>query len=258
MGTVKCPNKLCGKIVSDQFSECPFCHSSLANAEKIQTENEYDQQNHPKKNTKTVLVAIIVLLLCIFVYKLIIYQFEKSASETALKHYHKMKKNEEVNSSKNYDYKVIKFEDDKAFYSDDEIFLKDQKQSTYSSSKKTAQSAVESNADEFDLNSFFIYVAKQFNEQLPIQPDECTTHKMCYASGKTMIIKTIIPDECDEYVDYDEFKNKMSHNYSVTLDRNMVSLLASEGYSIVYIIFNENDYCKRKVTIKFADILKQY
>lgn len=37
--TIICPNKLCGKEVSDQFEKCPFCGTSLQEAKNDKVEN---------------------------------------------------------------------------------------------------------------------------------------------------------------------------------------------------------------------------
>ena len=40
MSTVICPNKLCGKEISDQFAKCPFCGTSLVEVKETNKSNE--------------------------------------------------------------------------------------------------------------------------------------------------------------------------------------------------------------------------
>jgi hypothetical protein len=56
MGTIFCPNKLCGKELSDQFDKCPFCGTILKENTKIEravTENQESsiiKQNNPQRS----------------------------------------------------------------------------------------------------------------------------------------------------------------------------------------------------------------
>ena len=117
---------------------------------------------------------------------------------------------------------------------------------------KTSQNKV-SNFDNYLLS-----VVKTLNSQCPIQVDECTTHLSVLLSGKTVMIKTIIDDSCESLVDYDEFKSKMCENFSVALEKPFVQYLDKNGYSMMYMIYNEYDRLKKKVTISGHDILNYY
>ncbi len=39
MGTVKCPNHICGKEISDRFNNCPFCNTPLTNVKSIKSDD---------------------------------------------------------------------------------------------------------------------------------------------------------------------------------------------------------------------------
>ncbi len=52
-GTVFCPNKLCGKEISDQFEKCPFCGTSLNDA-KNNKESIHTETTSNKQTIKTV------------------------------------------------------------------------------------------------------------------------------------------------------------------------------------------------------------
>lgn len=111
---------------------------------------------------------------------------------------------------------------------------------------------------EKDFDKYLLDTTKQLNSQCPIRIDQCTTHMSVLLSGKTVMIKTIIDDSCKGLVDYDEFKSKMCENYSVALDKPFVQYLDKNGYTMMYMIYNEYDKLKKKVTISGNDILKYY
>ena len=48
MSTVSCPNKLCGKEVSDQFEKCPFCGTPLHD---VKDNNIASVESKPEKRT---------------------------------------------------------------------------------------------------------------------------------------------------------------------------------------------------------------
>ena len=109
-----------------------------------------------------------------------------------------------------------------------------------------------------DFDSYLIEVVKKLNAQCPIKVDRCTTNQLVLLSGKTIMIKTLIEDSCNSLVDYDEFKKKMCENFSLSLDKAFVRYLDKNGYSLVYMIYNENDRFKKKVTITGRNILDYY
>ena len=109
-----------------------------------------------------------------------------------------------------------------------------------------------------DLESYMIEIVKKLNAQCPLKVDNCTTHQMVILSGKTIIIKSLVEDSCNRLVDYDEFKRKMCENFSVSLDKVFIQYLNDNGYSVVYMIYNENDRLKKKITISGRDILNFY
>lgn len=109
-----------------------------------------------------------------------------------------------------------------------------------------------------DFSKYLLEVVKQLNAQCPMEIDACTTHLSVVLSGHTVMIKTQIDDSCEGLVDYDEFKDKMCNNFSVALEKSFVQYLKSNNYSVVYMIYNENDRLKKKVSISGQDILKYY
>ena len=111
---------------------------------------------------------------------------------------------------------------------------------------------------EVDFDSHLLDVVKKLNAQCPMQIDPCTTYLQVLLSGNTVMIKTLIEDVCDTLVDFDEFRNKMCENFSVALDKPFVQYLDRNGYSIMYMIYNENDRLKSKVKISGQDILNYY
>lgn len=111
---------------------------------------------------------------------------------------------------------------------------------------------------EVDFDKYLIEVVKKLNAQCPMQIDPCTTYLQVLLSGSTVMIKTLVEDACDTLVDFDEFKNKMCENFSVALDKSFVQYLDRNGYSVMYLIYNENDRLKKKVNITARDILSFY
>lgn len=115
-----------------------------------------------------------------------------------------------------------------------------------------------SQVNSADFESYLIEVIKKLNAQCPMKVDACTTHLLVLLSGKTIMIKTLIEDSCDNLVDYEEFKRKMCGNFSASLDKAFVQYLNDNNYSLVYMIYNENDRLKKKITISGSDILNFY
>lgn len=109
-----------------------------------------------------------------------------------------------------------------------------------------------------DFDNHLIEIVKKLNAQCPMKIDECTTHLQVLLSGNTVMIKTLVEDACDGIVDYDEFKQKMCENFSVALEKSFVQYLDRNGYSVIYMVYNENDRLKKKVAISGQDILYHY
>lgn len=112
--------------------------------------------------------------------------------------------------------------------------------------------------EEFDKK--LMATCKTLNAQCPINVDECTTHLSILLSGKTIMVKTFIDLECEElgYVDYDEFKNKMCQNYRMALEKPFVEFMKRNGYSMVYLIVDENENVRKTINISAQDILNNY
>lgn len=77
-------------------------------------------------------------------------------------------------------------------------------------------------------------------------------------AGKTLMIKTKIDDSCENIVDCEEFKRKMCENFSVAFEKPFVQYLDRNGYTMMYMIYNEYERLKKKVIISRHDILKYY
>ena len=109
-----------------------------------------------------------------------------------------------------------------------------------------------------DIDKYMVDVIKKLNEQCPIHVDRCTTNSLILLSGSTIMIKSIVEDACDKFVDYDEFKQKMCDNFSVLVDKSFVQYLDKHGYSVLYMVHNEHDRLKKKIAISGRDILNCY
>ena len=120
------------------------------------------------------------------------------------------------------------------------------------------KSSLSSNFDDSNFKDYLIDVVKSLNAQCPIEADECTTFLQAILSGRTIIIKTRIYSYCKDFIDYTEFKNKLSKNYSVALEKPFVEYLDNYGYSILYMVYDESDNLMNKVSITAKDILYYY
>lgn len=108
------------------------------------------------------------------------------------------------------------------------------------------------------IDEYMIEVIKKMNAQCPLHVDQCTTHLMIFLSGKTIIIKSLVEDVCDDKVNYDDFKRRMCENFSNLVDKQFIYYLYEKGYSLNYLIYNENDHLKKKILISPQDILNSY
>lgn len=111
---------------------------------------------------------------------------------------------------------------------------------------------------EGDLEDSLLEFVKSLNAQCPIEADECTIFENVILSGKTITIKTVIPDKCEPYVDLELFKYRMCSNFSKALEREFFEYLKEKQYSVVYMIFNEYNEYKNRVTISAQDVLYYY
>lgn len=113
-------------------------------------------------------------------------------------------------------------------------------------------------SSQTDFKSYLLEMVKGLNAQCPIQTDDCTTFKQVLLSGKTIMINTFVPTECYGLVDFDVFKQTLAQNYSAALDKSFVIYLRNEGYSIAYMVYNENQKFKKRIAITADDILAYY
>ncbi len=116
----------------------------------------------------------------------------------------------------------------------------------------------EKNNIEEHFYNYLLETTKQLNSQCPIRVDNCTTHLSVLLTGKSIMIKTVVYDSCENLVDYNDFKSRMCENFSVSLEKSFVEYLDNNGYSMTFMIYNEHDRLKKKVTISGFDILKYY
>lgn len=114
----------------------------------------------------------------------------------------------------------------------------------------------EKSEEHFD--KYLLETTKQLNSQCPMRIDNCTTHMSVLLTGKNLMIKTIVLESCENLVNYEEFKSRMCENFSVALDKPFVQYLDKHGYSMIFMIYNEFDRLKKKVTINGRDILNYY
>lgn len=118
---------------------------------------------------------------------------------------------------------------------------------------KTVENKTEITEETF--HDQFVAMAESMNEQCPIKVDEITTYKNVSFSEKSIVIKTIIANGYLDKIDFDVFKLRMTENFSRSLDRQFVKLLAENDYSIKYLVSEEHDKISALVEITGKDIL---
>ena len=69
MSTIICPNKACGKEVSDEFNECPFCGTPVYLQE---THNPSEKKDKNVKRSKWYIYAKVLLILCVIIFGVIL------------------------------------------------------------------------------------------------------------------------------------------------------------------------------------------
>ena len=122
--------------------------------------------------------------------------------------------------------------------------------------KKVENRAVASENDQ--VREWFEQNAKQMNAQCPIRADEITTFQQVLLSGKTMMIKTQILNDYIDEIDFDVFKRLKCENYSKLLDKKFVEFIKDSGYTIQYVVFDEQGKAITKVDLFGEDILEYY
>lgn len=109
-----------------------------------------------------------------------------------------------------------------------------------------------------DFYDTLLKYVKTLNAQCPIESDECTVFENVILVGNSITIKTVIPDECEPFIDLELFKYTMCSNFSKALDRQFFEYLKKEKYNVVYMIYNEYNEYKNRVTISAQDVLYYY
>jgi len=109
-----------------------------------------------------------------------------------------------------------------------------------------------------DFHDTLLKYVKTLNAQCPIESDECTVFENVILVGNSITIKTVIPDECEPFIDLELFKYTMCSNFSKALDQQFFEYLKKEKYNVVYMIYNEYNEYKNRVTISAQDVLYYY
>lgn len=112
--------------------------------------------------------------------------------------------------------------------------------------------------EDNQIREWFEQSAKQMNAQCPIRADEITTFQQVLLCGKTMMIKTQIPNEYVDEIDFGVFQRMKCENYSKLLDKKFVEFIRDSDYAIQYVIFDELGRAITKVDILGEDILEYY
>lgn len=94
-----------------------------------------------------------------------------------------------------------------------------------------------------------------FNEMCPIEVDGCTTHKSVSLSGKNIVFKTVIADNCWSYTDFKYLKENIRYDMAHSLPDWQRKYIADKDYSFVYQITNERGNHHKKITITGKDLL---
>lgn len=109
--------------------------------------------------------------------------------------------------------------------------------------------------NEKNFDSYLSASIKKLNDQLPIEIDECTTHLKVFLIGNTITFKTLVPSDCLNLVDFDLFKETMIENFHVALPKAFFEFLDKKGYSLSYLIYDENDRLRKIIRISNKEIL---
>lgn len=102
---------------------------------------------------------------------------------------------------------------------------------------------------------------KVLNAQCPFRSDECTTYRQILLSGKTIIIKVTLDDNClssitDEV--FDHFKDTMSNNLAKALEPWFIQYLNQQRYKITYTFYDEGDNLLKIISINANDMQIAY
>lgn len=110
-------------------------------------------------------------------------------------------------------------------------------------------------ATQDEFKNKMIESIKTLNAQCPIQVDECTSYQQVLLAGKTITIKTVVPSDCYDFLDFDVFKQRLTENFSMALERSFILYLKKEGFGLAYMIYDENDKFKKRIAITADDML---
>ena len=120
--------------------------------------------------------------------------------------------------------------------------------------KKTVEN--KNNSSGATIHDQLVAMAESMNKQCPIQVDEITTYKNVSFSEKTIVIKTIITKGYFDRIDFIDFKDRMTEKFSRTLDRQFAKYLDDNGYSIKYLVSEEDSKINAVVEITGGDIIR--
>lgn len=101
-------------------------------------------------------------------------------------------------------------------------------------------------------------VVESLKSQFPVKADACTTHKSALLVDKSIVIKSEIREACIDFVDFNKFKSVMCNNFKVSLEPAFVRYIADHNYSVIYLIYNENNKLRKKIVITGKDILNYH
>ena len=71
------------------------------------------------------------------------------------------------------------------------------------------------------------------------------------------MIKTLVRGD-SKALNHEEFKHNICKNLTVMVDKSFVQELDKSGYSLVYMIFNEQENLINKINISCDEILRYY
>lgn len=110
-------------------------------------------------------------------------------------------------------------------------------------------------------DSFYDYLLKAvkvLNAQCPFKADEITTFKSVVLSGKTVCIKMVIDDGYIDYVDFGILKDKQCRNFSNVLQKEFFMYLKTNGYSMSYLVYDQEDSLYKVIRVSPQDVLNYY
>ena len=113
-------------------------------------------------------------------------------------------------------------------------------------------------AGDNEFYSYLLEAVKKLNAQCPYKTDEITTYRNIVLSGKTVCAKVTIADEAKDIIDFDLLKTEFCQNFMKAVPKNFFESLNEKGFSISYLIYDEEESLIKVLTISPKDVLKYY